>query len=46
VVSHSAEAMRALCDRAIWLDHGRVRAMGTTGAVLGEYTSKTVGLPG
>jgi lipopolysaccharide transport system ATP-binding protein len=42
VVSHSAEAIRTLCDRALWLDHGKVRATGPAAAVLSDYLRETV----
>jgi ABC-type polysaccharide/polyol phosphate transport system ATPase subunit len=36
-VSHSTELLRELCDRAIWLDHGRVAGDGAIGEVLTKY---------
>src|SRR6185436_2727420 len=36
-VSHALEAVRGLCSRAIWLDHGVVRADGTASAVIDKY---------
>jgi ABC-type polysaccharide/polyol phosphate transport system ATPase subunit len=36
-VSHALEAVRGLCSRAIWLDHGVVRADGPTAAVIDKY---------
>ena len=36
-VSHALDAVRTLCNRAIWLDHGEVRADGATGAVIDRY---------
>lgn len=36
-VSHSPEAVRQICDRAIWLEQGRVRADGTPDDVLPHY---------
>jgi len=36
-VSHNIPAVRALCERVIWLDHGRVRMSGPTETVLREY---------
>ncbi|MGE3517493.1 MAG: ABC transporter ATP-binding protein [Vicinamibacterales bacterium] len=42
VVSHSADAIRSLCDRAIWLDHGKVRAAGPADAIVDEYTRSVV----
>ena len=36
-VSHSAPAVRAVCDRAIWLANGRIQADGTPEEVLLRY---------
>lgn len=36
-VSHSQETVRSLCDRAVLLDGGRVRAAGPSGDVILEY---------
>jgi ABC-type polysaccharide/polyol phosphate transport system ATPase subunit len=36
-VSHTAETMRMLCERAIWLEHGVVRMDGPIDEVLREY---------
>lgn len=36
-VSHSLEQVREICEKVIWLDHGRVVAVGETGAVLPAY---------
>ena len=35
--SHSEDLLRQLCDSAIWLEHGRVRAQGDLETVLREY---------
>lgn len=35
--SHSIETVRALCDQALWLDHGRMQALGETTSVTREY---------
>ncbi|MEX0682116.1 MAG: ABC transporter ATP-binding protein [Dehalococcoidia bacterium] len=37
VVSHSAETITSFCDRAIWLDHGRLAADGPAKRVVAEY---------
>jgi ABC-type polysaccharide/polyol phosphate transport system ATPase subunit len=37
LVSHAPEAIRALCSRAIWLDHGRVMADGDASRVVLQY---------
>ena len=39
-VSHNMAAVKALCDRAIWLDRGRIAADGAVDAVLDKYLSK------
>jgi lipopolysaccharide transport system ATP-binding protein len=36
-VSHALDAVRTLCQRAIWLDHGRVIADGPAGDVIDQY---------
>jgi lipopolysaccharide transport system ATP-binding protein len=38
-VSHDLWAMEDLCQRLIWLDQGRVRAIGEPGRVLEQYLS-------
>lgn len=40
-VSHSPTMIKALCDRAIWLDHGRVVMDGEIGGVLAAYEGRT-----
>lgn len=42
-VSHQLGAIQALCDRAIWLDSGQVRADGPCGTVLDEYWAEIQG---
>jgi ABC-type polysaccharide/polyol phosphate transport system ATPase subunit len=37
VASHDLHALRALCDRALWLRRGRVAALGPAEEVLGRY---------
>ena len=37
LVSHSLAAMRSMCDRAMWLDKGKCRAIGPSGDVIDEY---------
>lgn len=41
-VSHSIEQVRRLCRRAIWLDHGVVRADGDSEEVAGAYLDAQV----
>ena len=38
-VSHSADAVRRVCGKAMWLDHGEIRMQGTTEDVLAAYES-------
>jgi homopolymeric O-antigen transport system ATP-binding protein len=38
-VTHGAEMLRGICDRAIWLDHGHVQADGPFGEVLQQYAA-------
>jgi lipopolysaccharide transport system ATP-binding protein len=42
-VSHQMGQIRRLCERAIWLDGGRVAQQGPTAAVLGAYESSVTG---
>ncbi len=35
--SHSIEQIKELCDRVIWLDHGKIMDMGKTDEVCGKY---------
>jgi ABC-type polysaccharide/polyol phosphate transport system ATPase subunit len=37
VVSHGRDDVKKLCDRALWLDGGRVRGFGACDAVLADY---------
>src|SRR3984885_4629273 len=41
-VSHSAGAIRGMCDRAIWIDHGAVMMDGSVRNVLDAYQGRTV----
>jgi ABC-type polysaccharide/polyol phosphate transport system ATPase subunit len=41
-VSHEAGDVKALCERAVWLDKGVVRSLGDADAVIAEYLSETV----
>jgi ABC-2 type transport system ATP-binding protein len=36
-VSHDLEAVAELCDEVIWLEHGRVKAMGSVTAMIEDY---------
>lgn len=39
-VSHSLPQIRNMCNRVVWLDHGRVRAFGNTKNVCDNYEAK------
>lgn len=39
LVSHSVETVREICDRAIWLDKGRIMDLGDTDRILSAYTT-------
>ena len=43
LVSHSAGSVRDLCDRAVWIDRGKVAAEGAVDDVLDRYLGKTRG---
>ena len=45
LVSHDLESLRALCDRMIWLDHGRVQMQGPPAEVIEAYRGKSVPAP-
>ena len=36
-VSHNLEQIREMCDRVLWLEHGKVKMLDTTGAVCDTY---------
>jgi lipopolysaccharide transport system ATP-binding protein len=36
-VSHDLDSVKQLCDRVIWMDHGKVRLIGPTKAVIDAY---------
>jgi lipopolysaccharide transport system ATP-binding protein len=42
IVSHGSENLRLLCDRAIWLDHGEIRAVGPATEILNRYEDSVV----
>jgi len=37
LVTHNTATVQAMCQRAVWLDHGQVRASGAAEAVVAEY---------
>jgi ABC-type polysaccharide/polyol phosphate transport system ATPase subunit len=40
VVSHDLSSLPQFCDKALWLDHGRIRMTGRTNDVIAAYTNK------
>jgi lipopolysaccharide transport system ATP-binding protein len=44
VVSHHAQVITSLCDRAIWLDHGRVVLDGPAADTMSSYLAQGMGL--
>jgi ABC-type polysaccharide/polyol phosphate transport system ATPase subunit len=40
VVSHAPDTLRHMCDRAIWLDHGKIVDQGALAPVLDAYLSR------
>jgi ABC-type polysaccharide/polyol phosphate transport system ATPase subunit len=40
IVSHAMGSMRTLCDRAVWLDQGRVVEVGRADAIVDRYVDK------
>jgi ABC-type polysaccharide/polyol phosphate transport system ATPase subunit len=43
IVSHDAEAVRLLCEQAVWIDRGVMRASGTAEAVVDAYLAASTG---
>lgn len=43
LVSHSMEAVLSLCERAAWLDHGTIRAVGPADEVIAKYRQAQAG---
>lgn len=39
-VSHSTQQIRDMCDRVVWLDHGKVKMIGTANEVCDAYEGK------
>ncbi len=44
-VTHQLDQVRNLCDRALWLDHGRVEAVGDPMRVVDAYLQEVSGAP-
>jgi ABC-type polysaccharide/polyol phosphate transport system ATPase subunit len=45
LVSHDSSAIAELCDRCIWIEHGRINATGTPDEVLGAYLAAAHAAP-
>lgn len=43
LVSHDLESLPQICNRAVWLDHGRVHRTGTCAEVVAAYRSSVQG---
>jgi ABC-type polysaccharide/polyol phosphate transport system ATPase subunit len=39
-VSHALDQVKSLCDRAVWIDHGVVRADGSAAEIVARYLSE------
>lgn len=39
-VSHSTQQIRDMCDRVVWLDHGKIKMIGTAAEVCDAYEGK------
>lgn len=42
VVTHSIDTVRSICDRALWIDHGTMKAYGTAHDVSGAYLDAVI----
>lgn len=42
-VSHSLESIKDLCDKVIWIEHGKLIKMGDTEEICDEYYKKQIG---
>ena len=43
IVSHSMDTILSMCERAVWLDHGTIRAVGQSSDVIAEYRRAQAG---
>jgi lipopolysaccharide transport system ATP-binding protein len=43
LVTHDTGSVRDFCDRAIWIDHGTIKAEGVPADVIDEYTETMLG---
>ncbi len=44
LVSHDLESLAKLCERTVWMDHGRVRQIGPTSEIIAAYTESVKGV--
>lgn len=42
LASHSNEIIKEFCNKVLWLDHGKIKAFGTTEEVIQEYETNPV----
>jgi ABC-type polysaccharide/polyol phosphate transport system ATPase subunit len=42
IVSHDLDSLARLCDRVVWMDHGRVRQVGMAAEVIKAYTDSVL----
>ena len=42
-VSHSLESIKDLCDKVIWIEHGKLIKMGNAKEICDEYYKKQMG---
>lgn len=42
-VSHSIESIKSLCDKVVWLEHGKVIQVGTAEKVCAAYYESQIG---
>ena len=38
-VSHSAESVKKICQKGLWLDHGEIRMLGSANEVAAAYSA-------
>lgn len=43
LVTHDMNSVRTMCDRAVWLDHGKLRGAGEPGEIVDGYTESMTG---
>jgi ABC-type polysaccharide/polyol phosphate transport system ATPase subunit len=43
VVSHDVRRLAEMCDRIVWLDHGRVVEVGESVGIVQEYLASSAG---